>query len=120
MVQYLTERAKRDKLANMAAVAGAPDDARLPERIDLALLVDVYHHIDAREAYFRKLAASLKPGGRVAVIDYRIDAKDGPPKAARIAPSRVKAEMAKAGYALSAEHGFLPYQYFLEFRKQGN
>ena len=82
---------------------------------DLVLLVDVYHHIEMREKYFRRLAASLKPGGRLAVIDYRLDAPNGPPKASRIAPQRVKAELRRAGYLLQEEHGFLPRQYFLVF-----
>ena len=117
MVKYLGERAKREKIANMNAIAGAPDNPHLPAKVDLVLLVDVYHHIDARERYFRKLAASLKPGGSVAVIDFRMDAAEGPPKQARIAPDRVKAELQRAGYALAAEHDFLPNQYFLVFRK---
>jgi predicted methyltransferase len=79
------------------------------------LLVDVYHHIDAREAYFRRLQASLKPAGRVAIVDFRMDSKDGPPRAARIAPERVKSEMAAAGYALADDFAFLPNQYFLVF-----
>jgi predicted methyltransferase len=116
MVKYLGERAQREKLANLKPVGGAPDDPRLPAKVDLVLLVDVYHHIEARERYFRTLAASLKPGGRVAVIDFRLDSPSGPPKSARIAPERVKAELASAGYALVEEHGFLPRQYFLVFR----
>ena len=80
------------------------------------ILVDVYHHIDKRADYFRKLRASLKPGGRIAVIDFRMDAPTGPPKSARIAPDSVKAEMKTAGYALTAEHAFLPNQYFLIFK----
>lgn len=116
MVKYLGERAKKENLANLMAVAGAPDDARLPAPVDLVVLVDVYHHIDRRADYFRKLRASLKPGGRIAVIDFRLDAPTGPPKNARIAPARVKAEMSSAGYALAGEHGFLPNQYFLIFK----
>lgn len=80
------------------------------------LLVDVYHHIDDRARYFRKLIGSLKPGGPIAVIDFRMDWPDGPPKTARIEPGRVKAEMERAGYALAQEHAFLPNQYFLIFR----
>ena len=38
------------------------------------------------------------------------------PRQARVAPERVKDEMNKAGYALDAEHAFLPRQYFLVFR----
>ena len=116
MVKYLAERAKREGLANLVPVSGASGSPNLPAKVDLALFVDVYHHVDARERYFRDLRKALNPGGRVAVIDFRLDSPEGPPKAARIAPERVKAEMKKAGYVLEAEHSFLPRQYFLVFR----
>jgi len=119
MVKYLAERAKKEKRPNVIAVAGAPDDPKLPEKVDLVLLVDVYHHIEGRETYFRNLRRYLKPGGRVAVIDFRLDSPDGPPPAARIAPEKVKGEMKAAGYASAAEHGFLPNQYFLVFKPEG-
>jgi len=116
MVRYLQARAKREKLPNLIAVAGAPDDPRLSEKVDLILLVDVYHHIEHRARYFRKLRASLRPGGRIAVIDFTLDAPQGPPRAARVPPETVKAEMRAAGHTLAAEHAFLPHQYFLIFR----
>ncbi|MEO7728517.1 MAG: class I SAM-dependent methyltransferase [Burkholderiales bacterium] len=116
MVKYLAARAQQENLPNLTAVAAANDDARIPAPVDLVLLVDVYHHIERRDAYFRKLRASLKPGGRVAIIDFRMTAPNGPPVNARIAPERVKAEMQKAGYELGAEHAFLPNQYFLIFK----
>ncbi len=116
MVKHLAERAKREGLANLVPVAGAAESPRLPAKVDLALFVDVYHHVDDRERYFRELRKSLKPDGRVAIIDFRLDSPEGPPKEARIAPERVKAEMKKAGYALVAEHSFLLRQYYLVFR----
>jgi predicted methyltransferase len=116
MVRFLGERAKREKLANLVAVAGKPDNPRLPQKVDLILLVDVYHHIEDRERYFRALGASLRPGGRIAIIDFTLDSPQGPPRAARVAPEKVKAEMKAAGHALAAEHRFLPYQYFLVFQ----
>ena len=116
MVKYLAERAKREQRANVVAVAGAPDDPKLPAKVDLVLLVDVYHHIEQRESYFRKLRGYLKPGGRVAVIDFRLDSPEGPPRAARIAPGKVTQEMQAAGYKLAAEHDFLARQYFLVFQ----
>jgi SAM-dependent methyltransferase len=116
MVRYLAERAKREHLQNVVAVAGAPDDPRLPEKADLVLMVDVFHHIENRASYLRKLRASLKPGGRIAIIDFRMDSPEGPPQAARIAPESVIAELEGAGYALAKEHRFLPNQYFLVFR----
>lgn len=116
MVKYLAERAKREKRDNMIAVAAAPDDPRLPGKADLALMVDVYHHVDDRERYFRNLRGALKPGGRVAIIDFRMNAREGPPRAARVPPKRVIAEMKSAGYALAGEQDFLPNQYFLIFK----
>ena len=117
MVKYLAERVKRDKLSNVTAVAAAPDDPRLPEKVDLILMVDVFHHIADRARYLKKLQGSLKPGGRIAIIDFRMDSPDGPPKSARIAPDRVKSELKSAGYALAHEHAFLPKQYFLVFER---
>lgn len=116
MVRYLAERAKREKLPNLVAVAATPGEARLPEKADLILLVDVYHHIERREDYFRRLRGSLKPGGRLAIIDFRMDSPAGPPRAARIPPERVVAELKAAGYAVAERHDFLPRQYFLIFR----
>ncbi len=118
MVKYLAERAKREKRGNLIALAGAPDDPKLPEKADLILLVDVYHHIEDRERYFRNLQASLEPGGRIAIIDFRMDSPEGPPKAARIAPEKVVAELKAAGYSVATRHEFLPNQYFLVFQPQ--
>jgi SAM-dependent methyltransferase len=116
MVKHLAKRAKRDGLPNMVAVPARPDDPKLPQKADLVLLVDVYHHIENREKYFRNLEASLRQAGRLAVIDFKLDSPKGPPKAARVAPEKVKAELKAAGYDLVEEHAFLPYQYFLVFR----
>jgi predicted methyltransferase len=117
MVKYLGERARREGLANVVPVASRPDDAALPAPVDLVLLVDVYHHIGDRVSYFRRLSGSLRPGGRVAVIDFTGASPSGPPKKERIAASRVRSEMERAGYALAEEHRFLPHQYFLIFRR---
>lgn len=118
MVKYLANRAKRDRLANLRAVHAQPGDPRLPEKADLAILVDVYHHIENREQYFRRLQDSLKNDARLAVIDFRLDSPEGPPVAARIPPDRVKGELQRAGFVLIEEHGFLPNQYFLIFRPE--
>lgn len=115
MVKYLADRAKRAGLGNVKAVQAKAGSPLLPEPVDLVILVDVYHHVDNREQYFRQLQKSLKPGGRLAVIDFRMDSPVGPPPAGRIAPEKVKGELLKAGYRLTEEHAFLPNQYFLIF-----
>jgi predicted methyltransferase len=116
MVKYLAERAQREGLKNLVSVSGKPDEPGLPEKADLIVFVDVYHHVRDRERYFRRLQNSLKPGGRVAIIDFQLDSPEGPPRSARIPPENVKAELDRAGYVLIQDHAFLPYQYFLVFR----
>lgn len=117
MVKYLTERAKRAGLKNLIPVKATPSDSLLPRKVDVAIMVDVYHHIDNRTDYFRKLAGSLKPGGRVAIVDFRMDSPEGPPKEVRMPPDRIKAEMKSAGYDLVKEYDFLPKQHFLIFSR---
>jgi predicted methyltransferase len=116
MVRHLAERAKAGGLANLRAVLGTAMSANLPEPVDLAVLLNVYHHIDARPAYFKRLRTSLKPGGSVAIIDYRPDAPQGPSKSHRIAPARILSEMKSAGYRPVASHDFLPRQSFTVFQ----
>ena len=118
MVRYLTERAKREGLTNLTVIAAKPNDPGIPAAVDLVILVDTYHHVPDRERYFRNLQKSLKPGGRLAIIDFTLDSPVGPPRNARIPADAVKKELARAGYALAEEHTFLPHQYFLVFRPQ--
>jgi SAM-dependent methyltransferase len=115
MVRYLGERAKREGLANLTPVQAGPDEPKLTALVDVVLLVNTYHHIPGRVDYFRRLRASLKPGGRVAIIDYRPEAPMGPPPAARVPSTVVTGELARAGYVLVGNHGMLPHQYFLVF-----
>jgi cyclopropane fatty-acyl-phospholipid synthase-like methyltransferase len=115
MVSYVRDRAAKEGLKNIIAVQATEDSANLPEPVDAILIVDTYHHIGNREVYFRKLAKSLKPGGRLAIIDFKPDSPEGPPKEFRFPPEKFKAELAKAGYILSEQLDFLPRQQFLIF-----
>lgn len=119
MVKYLRDRAAKEGLKNVISVQAAADNPNLPEPVDLVLIVDTYHHIGDRVTYFRNLARSLKPGGRVAIIDFRPDAPQGPPKAFRFSPDKFKAEMTNAGYRFAAQYNFLPQQNFLVFQLGG-
>jgi cyclopropane fatty-acyl-phospholipid synthase-like methyltransferase len=115
MVSYLDKRAAREGLKNIVAIKASADSPNLPEPVDLILIVDTYHHIGNREAYFRRLATSLKPGGRIAIIDFKPDSPDGPGKEFRFTPEQIEAEMSAAGYKLAARYDFLPRQNFLVF-----
>ena len=96
-------------------MVAAADDARLPQPVDCILIVNTYHHIANRMGYFDRLRASLKPGGKLAIIDYRKDSPQGPPIEFRLEPAVIESELAKAGYKQVARHDFLPRQEFLVF-----
>lgn len=118
MVDYLGKRAKDEGLTNLTAVLAAFDDPKLPEAVDLVMLVNTYHHIDARPAYFAKVAASVKNGGRLVIIDFKKTSRMGPPASSKLEPAEVTAELAQAGWTLAASHEVLPEQYFLVFSRK--
>lgn len=118
MVDYLKKRAETEKLKNLTTVLAAYDDAKLPTAVDCIIIVNTYHHIDERPAYFTKLAGSLKPGGRLVIIDFKKGSKRGPPDAEKLAPEQVTAELSEAGYVSSSTWAFLPDQYFLAFSRK--
>lgn len=116
MLRFLGERAQREHLSFLVPVLASAGSPNLPEPVDLVLVVDTYHHIDDRLAYFAALRASLRPGGRLAIVDFKADSPNGPPPEHRISAERVTAELNAAGYSLLVTHLFLPRQYFLVFR----
>ena len=116
MVDYLKGRAAQEKLASVTPVLASANSPNLPQPVDVILVVDTYHHLPNRPAYFRELRKSLKPGGRIAIVDFRKDAPDGPPAHFRFTPQQIESEMKDAGYQLDATHDFLPRQHFLIFR----
>ncbi len=115
MVRYLGERAAKEGLANITPVLGAADSPNLPHAVDRVLVVDTYHHIAGREAYFTTLRALLKPGARVVIVDYKSDSPMGPPPEHRFPLEQVEREMTAAGYALLDRPAILPNQYVLVF-----
>ncbi|MGE3958560.1 MAG: class I SAM-dependent methyltransferase [Vicinamibacterales bacterium] len=116
MVAHLTARAKGEGLANMTAVLAGAATTNPPEPVDVVLIVDTFHHIPNRVAYLTALKANLKPGGRVAIVDFRKDAPQGPPVEFRFTPDQLTAELRQAGFEVDASHDFLPQQLFLIYR----
>ena len=72
------EYVKQEGLTNVTVIEGAEAATNLPDACcDAIFLRNVYHHITVPEAFNKSLVASLKPGGRLAIIDFE-DRKGGP------------------------------------------
>ena len=121
MVDYIKKRMEKEGLKNITPVLCEPDNPGLAEKsVDLLFICDTWHHIPERPAYLQKIAKVLKPGGRLAIVDFKKEpTPEGPPMRMRLSREEVVQEITKAGYALSREFDFLPYQYFLVFEVKG-
>ena len=119
MINAISRRVSREGLANVRPWLGQKNDPNLPAAsIDAVLIVDAYHEIENRVAVLRNLARSLKPQGRIGVVDFRLDGTGpGPSIEERVSPDVVVKDATEAGLRLIRQEPFLPYQYFLIFGK---
>jgi len=113
-IRYIDDRAKKEKLANIRTVLGTPDDPKLPPAsVDAMLLLKVYHEIAHPVPVMRTLRASLKPGGKVGIIDRNGNGTDH-----GLNREIVEKEMGEAGFRLTAKYDFTKtdgQDYFLIF-----
>lgn len=115
MVRYLNERAARERLANVRSALVSTDDPKLPAAgVDRVLVVDTWHHISDRAGYASKLRAGLASGGKVFVVDFKLDAKRGPPPRHRLSAEQVARELTAGGLVARVVTTSLPEQYIVE------
>ena len=122
MLLAISRRVKSLGLSNVKTILGTDEDPDLPAgSLDAALMVDAYHegdNRDARVSLLRNLAEALRPNGRIGLIDFRLEGSGpGPAPEERVSPETVIAEAKSAGLELVSHETFLPYQYFLIFRR---
>ncbi len=116
MTEYLEKRAKEEGYANVAVVLAEFDDPTLPDRgVDLIFTSNTYHHIEERPAYFRNASKYLRPGGRIAIVEYTDGGGFHLFGGHKTDPDEIRAEMERAGYRLAAQHDYLSKQSFLVF-----
>lgn len=123
MLDIMRELADRDGVSGIVPVPSAPDDLRLPAgAVDWIVLADVYHEMSDYEAMLADMRAALAPGGRVALLEYRVEDGTGDHLKADHAMSvrQVLAEWLPAGFALVDLHEFLPGQHFFVLKAAGD
>ena len=118
MLGSIDRRIKREQLANVETVKGTFDDPRLPSGLDAVLIVDTFNAFERPITVLQRVRESLKPGGRVGIIEYTKEGHGpGPAMEDRIDPDVVITAARSAGLRLARRETFLRYQYMLVFEK---
>ena len=107
-------------IANIETVLGTPVDPKLPTRaVDLALMHDVLHHVEQRQAYLTAVAQYMKPTGRIAVVEFH--PKDSPHKAEPslvVSKEQAAAWMAEAGFVPAEDIQLFPDKWFVIYKRK--
>ena len=119
MLNLLNKRLAKSKITNVSVVLGAQDDPRLPiEALDLVLMVDVYHELSQPQIMLRHIRASLKPGGRLVLLEYRKEDPSIPIRPEhKMTAAEAKLEVEAEGFTLTKTNEDLPRQHILIFTK---
>lgn len=121
MLAMLKRRAKQSKIGNIVAVRGTVTDPRLPRgKFDLILMVDVYHELSHPEEMMRQVRAALRPGGRIALAEFRAEDPKVPIKPLhKMSKKQILKEFTAHGLKLVEEYDKLPWQHLMFFEKLG-
>lgn len=122
MLEAIATRVRDGHLTNVEVVAGAADDVRLPpDSVDVALLVDVYHELQQPQQIVRSIRRSLRPDGRLVVIEYR---QEDPLLAIapthRMTVAALRTEIESEGMRFKAAIEELPRQHIVVFVLAGS
>ena len=117
MLNILARRLNNANITNVTLVEGTLNDPRLPPAsVDLALMVDVYHELSQPQAILRHVRESLKPGGRLVLLEYRKEDPTVPIKPEhKMSVAEAKMEVEAEGFTLSKVDEVLPWQHMLIF-----
>jgi cyclopropane fatty-acyl-phospholipid synthase-like methyltransferase len=115
LLKHIAQTAEEQKLANIRTILAAEDDPKLPEPVDLIMVIDTLHHISNRGTYLKNLRRYLRPGGRLAIIDFSETWPAGHEQM-KYSLEELEAWMKAAGYTRIAKHDFLSNNFFVVYQ----
>ena len=115
MLDLIRAKVQRKGLTNVTLVQGRPDDPNLqPSIFDLILMVDVYHELASPQVFVRKLREALKPGGRLVLIEFRLEDPRVPIREVhKMSVSQVREELGADGFQIDRVIDVLPWQHVI-------
>lgn len=118
MLRILKKNIDDRKLKNVELILGTPTDPKLPDgQIDLVLMVDVYHEFSDPASMMSHIRKSLKPSGRVVLVEFRKEDPSVPIQPLhKMSVQDVRSELEPMGFAFEKVLEFLPWQHILFFR----
>lgn len=119
MLHLLEARAKEADLTNIELIEGSPVDPKLPdEELDLVLMVDVYHEFSHPEQMLKAIRRSLKPRGRIALGEFRLEDPNVPIKLLhKMSKKQILREFQPNGFELVEQFDKLPWQHLMFFER---
>ena len=120
MVRLLEKRMAQKGASNVKALLGTATDPRLPAgALDLVVMVDVYHELEFPYEVLNSIVRALKPGGRLAFVEYRGNDPGVPIKALHtMTEAQVRKEAAGQPLEWVKTVSDLPWQQVIVFRKR--
>jgi ubiquinone/menaquinone biosynthesis C-methylase UbiE len=119
MLDMIAARQAQGQGGNVLGVLGGESDPRLPPNtLDLILMVDAYHEFEYPREMGEAMARALKPGGLIALVEYRAEDDNVPIKRLhKMTQDQAKKEMASLGLAWVQTINGLPWQHLMMFEK---
>ncbi len=119
MIESINRRVSRAGLTNVQTIIGTPSNPMIPAPIDALLMVEVYGQLEDPVGLLRNVVPRLKPGGRVGIVEYRLDGGGpGPPFEERVEPETIISDAEAAGLRLQSRDDQFRFQYLLVFVAQ--
>jgi ubiquinone/menaquinone biosynthesis C-methylase UbiE len=119
MLDKLNAKAAEANVKNIVTVLGSEGDPKLPAgKLDLVIMVDVYHELSRPQRMLQGIRESLKPGGRLVLLEYRKEDPSVPIRPEhKMSVDEVKTEIAPEGFTFEKVVDKLPWQHIIFFRR---
>ena len=112
LLEHVARTSREEGIANFTTILGREDSPGLPpQSVDLVFICDTLHHIQSRQAYLSNVKAVLKPGGRLAILDFEKNWPAGH-ETLRFSLQDLQQWIAAAGYRKLGEYNFIPDNFF--------